>query len=65
MMQIAYSWIRRAFTCVSSMNTKLEVEKLDRIYVCAYCKSVFLFKSDIMDHKEMSGHDDVKAMPFT
>lgn len=47
------------------MNSKLEVEKLDRIYVCADCKSVFLFKSDIMDHKEMSGHDDVKAMPFT
>jgi hypothetical protein len=47
------------------MNSKLEVEKLDRIYVCTRCKSVFLFKSDIMDHREMSGHDDVKAMPLT
>ncbi|MEW6605300.1 MAG: hypothetical protein AB1351_11525 [Thermoproteota archaeon] len=49
---------------MSAMNSKLEVEKLDRIYVCAYCKSIFLFKSDIMDHREISGHDDIEVMPF-
>jgi hypothetical protein len=49
---------------VSVLNPKLAIEKLDRIYFCTVCKSVFLFKSDIEDHREMSGHDDVKAQPF-
>ena len=47
-----------------ALNSKLEMEKLDRLYLCTECKSVFLFKSDVEDHKEMSGHDDVKVRPF-
>jgi hypothetical protein len=46
-----------------SLGTKL-IEKLDRIYLCAQCKAVFLFKSDVEDHKEMSGHGDMKVRPF-
>jgi hypothetical protein len=47
-----------------ALNPKLEMEKLDRLYLCSQCKSVFLFKSDVEDHKEMSGHDDVKTRPL-
>jgi hypothetical protein len=49
---------------VSVLNPKLEIEKLDRIYVCAQCRSVLLFKSDVEDHSEMSGHGDVKEWPL-
>lgn len=49
---------------VSVLNPKLEVEKLDRIYVCVKCRSVFLFKSDVEDHREMLGHGDMKVQPF-
>jgi hypothetical protein len=45
------------------MNTI--VEKLDRVYCCKRCSAVFLFKSDVDDHREMSGHGDVKEMPFS
>jgi hypothetical protein len=40
------------------------MERLDRIYVCTKCNSVFLFKSDVDDHREMSGHDDLKTEPL-
>jgi hypothetical protein len=49
---------------VSALNPKLAMERLDRIYVCTKCKSVFLFKSDVVDHSEISGHNDVKTLPF-
>jgi len=49
---------------VSVLNPKLAIEKLDRIYFCTECKSVFLFKSDVEDHREMSGHDGMKEQPF-
>jgi len=49
---------------MSVLNPKLEVEKLDRIYVCIRCRSVFLFKSDVEDHREMSGHGDMKMQTF-
>ena len=52
------------FFAVSVLNPKLAVEKLDRIYYCTVCKSVFLFKSDVEDHSEISGHDGMKAQPF-
>ena len=48
---------------MSSLDTKL-MERLDRIYLCAQCNAVFLFKSDVQDHKEMLGHDEVKIRPF-
>ena len=45
------------------MNTI--VEKLDRVYCCGQCRAVFLFKSDVDDHKETSGHCDIKEVPFS
>lgn len=48
----------------SVLNSKLTTEKLDRIYTCAQCRSVFLFKSDTEDHREMSGHTEIKVQPF-
>lgn len=63
-MQIVYSRIRRANLCVSALNSGVTMERLDRIYVCTRCNEVFLFKSDVEDHREMSGHDDVKSEPF-
>lgn len=46
------------------MNPKLVIEKLDRIYFCTECRTVFLFRSDVEDHREMSGHDDMKVRPL-
>lgn len=63
-MQITYSQLLMAALRVSVLNPKLEVEKLDRIYVCVKCRSVFLFKSDVEDHREMLGHGDMKVQPF-
>ncbi|MEM3095270.1 MAG: hypothetical protein QXX64_06500 [Nitrososphaera sp.] len=50
---------------LSVLNPKLAEERLDRIYVCSQCRSVFLFKSDVEDHREMSGHVEMKVRPFT
>lgn len=30
--------------------------KLDKVFCCELCRSVFLFESDVEDHAEMSGH---------
>jgi hypothetical protein len=41
------------------------VEKLDKIYCCAQCKAVFLFKSDVSEHEEMFvGHGTMKELPL-
>ena len=40
------------------------VEKLDRIYFCAECKRVFLFKADMQEHEKMTGHARAREMPF-
>jgi hypothetical protein len=45
-------------------GTGVTVEKLDRIYFCAECKIVFLFKSDASDHEKASGHTQPSEMPF-
>jgi hypothetical protein len=42
----------------------LTVEKIDRIYLCAECRMVFLFKSDVDDHLDMKGHAGLRTMPF-
>jgi hypothetical protein len=42
----------------------ITVEKLDRIYFCAECKIVFLFKLDASDHGKASGHTQLRDMPF-
>ena len=49
---------------MSTSDPKLAMEKMDRIYLCAKCKPVFLFKSDVQDHKELSGHADMMVRPF-
>lgn len=43
------------------MNSGVTMERLDRVYVCTKCNSVFLFKSDVEDHRAMLGHDDVNT----
>jgi hypothetical protein len=40
------------------------VEKLDKIYFCAECKTVFLFKVDASDHEKSSGHAQLRELPF-
>lgn len=40
------------------------VEKLDRVYFCNGCRTVFLFKSDASDHEKMAGHAQIREMPF-
>jgi len=47
-----------------SSGAGLTVEKIDRIYFCAKCRMVFLFKSDADDHAELQGHTNLKEMPF-
>jgi hypothetical protein len=32
-------------------------ERLDKLYVCNKCNASFLFKSDMIEHKEAMGHD--------
>jgi hypothetical protein len=32
------------------------VEKLDKIYFCAECKIIFLFKLDVSEHQQTSSH---------
>ena len=42
------------------------VEKgLDRIYCSAECRAAFLFRFDMDDHKEMSGHDRMHELSFS
>ncbi|HXV45430.1 MAG TPA: hypothetical protein VD736_02040 [Nitrososphaera sp.] len=40
------------------------VEKLDKIFFCAECKTVFLFKADASDHEKASGHTQLREFPF-
>jgi hypothetical protein len=63
-LQIIYGHDWKLLFCVRQLELKLETEKLDKIYLCEQCRSVFLFKSDVEDHIEMSGQSDTKARPF-
>jgi hypothetical protein len=47
-----------------STNGGLTVEKIDRIYFCAECRMVYLFKSDADDHQTETGHAGLREMPF-
>lgn len=40
------------------------VEKLDRVYVCNSCRVVFLFRSDVEDHGETTGHMQMSVLPL-
>jgi hypothetical protein len=47
-----------------SQGAGLTIEKIDRIYFCAECRTVFLFKSDAQDHEVLQGHANLKELPF-
>lgn len=47
-----------------SQGAGMTLEKIDRIYYCADCGTVFLFKSDASEHKDMLGHSNLNEMPF-
>ena len=39
--------------------------RLDRKYCSAECRAAFLFRFDVDDHKEMSGHDRMHELSFS
>jgi hypothetical protein len=47
-----------------SSGAGVTVEKLDRIYFCTECKTVFLFRLDATDHEKMAGHTQLRELPF-
>jgi hypothetical protein len=49
---------------VQGMQFAKQVEKLDRMFVCQSCKTVFLFASDVADHEATFGHSEMDIMPF-
>lgn len=40
------------------------VEKLDKIYFCNECRTVFLFKLDASEHERATGHSQMREMPL-
>jgi hypothetical protein len=45
------------------MHQKMHPDDLKAIWICYECKTVFIFHSDIEDHKDLSGHKMIeKAM---
>lgn len=40
------------------------IEKIEKIYFCNECRTVFLFKLDASDHEKMTGHGQMREMPF-
>ena len=40
------------------------VEKLDKIFVCVKCNSVFLFVSDVKIHSKTMMHNEITTVPF-
>jgi hypothetical protein len=49
---------------MSPSGSGVTVEKLDKIYFCAECKMVFLFKVDASDHEKSYGHKQLRELPF-
>ena len=47
-----------------SLRGGMTVEKIDRIYFCAECRMVFLFKSDAEEHQDVMGHAGIREMSF-
>ncbi len=45
-------------------GSEVTIEKLDRIYFCAECKMVFLFRTDVHEHEKLTGHAKAREMPF-
>jgi hypothetical protein len=46
------------------MPIATQVEKLDKVYLCKECRSVYLFTGDLVDHRRMSGHSDYVILPL-
>ena len=40
-------------------------EKLNRVYVCTKCSGMFLFSSDVQDHREFFGHLETYEIPLS
>jgi hypothetical protein len=40
------------------------VDRLDKLYFCEECRAVFLFRSDIEEHQDVTGHRKSQAFPF-
>jgi hypothetical protein len=49
---------------MSPSGSGVTVEKLDKIYFCAECKMVFLFKVDASDHEKSYGRKQLRELPF-
>jgi hypothetical protein len=41
-----------------------QIEGLDRLFICQDCRAVFLFSSDVEDHKRIFQHEDMKIRPL-
>lgn len=45
-------------------GAEVTVEKTDKIFFCKECRTVFLFQLDASEHSEMTGHMQMREMPF-
>jgi hypothetical protein len=64
--QIIYSHgSRKEVVLRIGVEFKTVERRLDRIYCSAECRAAFLFRFDMDDHKEMSGHDRMHELSFS
>ena len=49
---------------VGVLSSVKQVETLDKVYRCKICRAVFLFVSDVHDHKRMHRHADMSIIPL-
>ena len=47
-----------------SSKTSVASERLETLHVCQTCNARFLFRSDVQNHQEMTGHDDILEVPL-
>ena len=38
---------------------------IDTMYVCQKCAAFFIFADDVQEHKKMTGHQQIRRMPFS
>jgi hypothetical protein len=50
---------------VEYKTVERRLDRMDRIYCSAECRAAFLFRFDVDDHKEMSGHDRMHELSFS
>lgn len=63
--QIIYSHGSRKVVSRIGVEFKTVKKRLDRIYCFAECRAAILFRFDVDDHKEMSGHDRMHELSFS